>query len=274
MGEGTMERILDVEKATLAVRVGALVVKKDGKKDVVIAAEEIAVVVIATSVALSAAVLTLLANVGACLVSLDDKFLPASLTVPLVGHSRATERLRLQIERQPRIAAEEWRQIVIRKIEAQAAHLYDNLKREQAKSIRDLGFSILPGDPKNIEGQTARIYWQTLFGNDFSRRDDDDEANRLLNYGYAVLRAMVVRAIVAKGLHPGIGLHHRNTYDPFPLGADLMEPFRPTVDRVALKYLHKEMTPATKRTVLEDLMELREPVHAEAQRLFSAINAA
>jgi CRISPR-associated protein Cas1 len=269
-----MERILDVEKANLTVRVGALIVKKDGKKDVVIAAEEIAVVVVTTSVALSAAVLTLLAKAGACLISLDDKFLPASMTVPLIGHSRATERLQLQIERQPRIAAEEWRKIVVRKIEAQAAHLYDNFKREQANSLRNLGFSILPGDPKNIEGQAARIYWQTLFGNDFSRRDDDDEANWLLNYGYAVLRAMVVRAIVAKGLHPGIGLHHRNTYDPFPLGADLMEPFRPTVDRVALKYLHEEMTPATKRAVLEDLMELREPIYAEAHRLFSAINAA
>jgi CRISP-associated protein Cas1 len=269
-----MERILDVEKATLAVRVGALVVKKDGKKDIVIAAEEIAVVVVTTSVAMSAAVLTLLAKVGACLVSLDDKFLPASLTVPLVGHSRATERLRLQVERQPRIAAEEWRQIVVRKIEAQAVHLDDNLKREQAKSLRGLSFSVLPDDPKNVEGQAAKIYWHTLFGNDFSRRDEGDEANRLLNYGYAVLRAMVVRAIVAKGLHPGIGLHHRNTYDPFPLGADLMEPFRPTVDRVALKYLAEEMSPTTKRAILEELMELREPVYAEAQRLFSAIDAA
>ncbi len=268
-----MERILDVERATLAVRVGALVVKKDGKKDVVIAAEEITVVIVATSVAMSAAVLTLLAKAGACIVSLDDKFLPASMTVPLVGHSRATERLRLQIERQPRIAAEEWRQIVVRKIEAQAAHLDDNLKREQARLLRGLSFNVLPDDPKNIEGQAAKIYWQTLFGSDFSRRDDSDEANPLLNYGYAVLRAMVVRAVVAKGLHPGIGLHHRNTYDPFPLGADLMEPFRPTVDRVALKYLHEEMSSATKRVVLEELMELREPAHAEAQRLFSAISA-
>lgn len=262
-----MERILDVEQAALNVQSGALVVKKSGKKDVVIAVGEIAVVVVATSVALSGAVLSLLTKAGACLMSLDERHLPASLTVPIVGHSRATERLRLQVERQPRIADEEWRQIVVRKIEAQASHLDDCSKLGEARRLREL--SVDPGDPKNVEGQAAKIYWQTLFGSDFSRRDESDEVNRLLNYGYAVLRALVVRAIVAKGLHPGLGLHHKNAYDPFPLAADLMEPFRPAVDRVAIK--HSELSPTTKRLMLEGLMELREPIHAEAQRLLIAL---
>jgi CRISPR-associated protein Cas1 len=93
------------------------------------------------------------------------------------------------------------------------------------------------GDPDNLEAQAARIYWQALFGEDASgetfRRDPEGEGiNLYLNYGYAVLRAIVARALCAAGLHPSLGVHHHNRYDTFCLADDLMEPFRPLVDRV------------------------------------------
>ena len=99
----------------------------------------------------------------------------------------------------------------------------------------DFGLSLLAklvrsGDPDNIEGRAAAVYWKNLFGDPFNRDRTQGDNNLLLNYGYAVLRAMTARACCAAGLHPTIGLHHHNQYDPFCLADDLMEPFRPVVD--------------------------------------------
>jgi CRISPR-associated protein Cas1 len=98
------------------------------------------------------------------------------------------------------------------------------------------GFRLLsrktrPGDPENVEAEAARRYWLLLFGPDFRRDRDSGGTNAMLNYGYAVLRAGVARAVFATGLHPGFGLMHSNRSNPMVLVDDLMEPFRPIVDR-------------------------------------------
>ena len=88
------------------------------------------------------------------------------------------------------------------------------------------------GDPANVEARAARKYWTALFGSDFRRDRNATDHNILLNYGYAVLRAVTARAICSAGLHPSLGLHHRNRYNPWCLADDLMEPYRPFVDGV------------------------------------------
>ena len=93
------------------------------------------------------------------------------------------------------------------------------------------------GDPDNIEAFAAKIYWKKLFGSDFRRTRFAIDQNKLLNYGYAIIRAATARAIVGTGLHPGLGIHHKNQYNPFPLADDLMEPLRPFVDACVYKIL-------------------------------------
>jgi CRISPR-associated protein Cas1 len=112
---------------------------------------------------------------------------------------------------------------------------------------------VKPGDPENIEAQAARRYWPLLLGAEFRRDQAAPGANALLNYGYAVLRAGVARAICAVGLHPGLGVFHRNSQNPMPLVDDLMEPFRPAVDDAVRRLLAEgvtEVTVAAKRRMV------------------------
>jgi CRISPR-associated protein Cas1 len=90
---------------------------------------------------------------------------------------------------------------------------------------------VRPGDPDNVEAEAARRYWPLLFGPEFRRNTEGDGLNGLLNYGYAILRAATARAVMAAGLHPSLGLMHSNRGNALVLVDDLMEPFRPLVDR-------------------------------------------
>jgi CRISPR-associated protein Cas1 len=193
--------------------------------EVRIPAHEIAVLVLGHRLALTGAVLGAITANGGAVLALDDRFRPAGLMLPIEGNKLHAERLRLQIEMSPRRAPALWQQIVRAKISAQATNVPE-AGLERLISKVDLG------DSHNIEAQAARIYWRALFGEGFKRHEDDD-ANKALNYGYAVLRALVARAVCAAGLHPALGLHHRT--DTFSLADDMMEPARPLVDRVVTK---------------------------------------
>jgi len=185
-------------------------------------------------VTLTQAVLSRLAEAGAMVVAMDSHYLPAAITLPLQTHSLQTERLGMQVTLKPVSRKRLWRQIVRAKIRAQGTllkELYGSDGGLIASATR-----VRSGDADNLEAQAARRYWSLLFpGSNFRRGADPLESgpdqNRHLDYGYTVLRACVARAIAAAGLHPSIGLRHHNRYDPFCLAADLMEPFRPLVDR-------------------------------------------
>jgi len=129
------------------------------------------------------------------------------------------------------------------------------------------------GDPDNLEGQASRRYWPALFDNPGFRRDRDlPDQNKNLNYGYAVLRAIVARAVCAAGLHPALGIHHHNRYDAFALADDLMEPFRPLVDRAVVAWVRAndplaDLSPQAKAALIQPLMA-RYPVKDEERPLF------
>lgn len=185
-------------------------------------------------VTLTQAVVSRLAETGAILVTIDHNYLPVSMTLPLQAHSLQTERLAAQAELKQVTRKRLWTQIVQAKIRAQGSLLKE--LRGSDEGLIATAARVRSGDPDNLEAQVARRYWGLIFGDAKFRRGADPlesgpDQNRHLDYGYTVLRASVARAICAAGLHPSIGLRHHNRYDPFCLAADLMEPFRPLIDR-------------------------------------------
>jgi len=123
-----------------------------------------------------------------------------------------------------------WQRLVVAKIENQAAVLRA-IGSDEARALSAMAGRVGSGDPDNLEAQAARAYWPLLFAG--FRRHDEDRRNGLLNYGYAVVRAALARACVASGLLPAFGLHHNSRVNAFNLVDDLLEPFRPSVDRMA-----------------------------------------
>jgi CRISPR-associated protein Cas1 len=160
------------------------------------------------------------------------------MLLPLQTHSIQTERIIAQASSSLPTRKRLWQQIVRAKIQAQADVLTEF--RNTDLGLLALISNVRSGDPANVEAQAARRYWTSLFScNTFRRDRDAQDQNRLLNYGYAVLRAIIARAICAAGLHPSLGLHHHNKYNAFCLADDLMEPYRPVVDRVVARFVEK-----------------------------------
>ncbi len=163
------------------------------------------------------------------LIILGKNYLPSGMLLSYVGHVKQMEIQHLQIEQKMPVFKKIWQLIVQEKIRNQSRVL-DLWGKENP--IANTYKFVLSGDVDNKEGYAARIYFKTLFGNDFVRNRDVDGINTFLNYGYAILRAALARYIVASGLNPAFGIAHRNKLNPFCLVDDLIEPFRPLVDVV------------------------------------------
>jgi CRISPR-associated protein Cas1 len=156
------------------------------------------------------------------------------MLVPLVGNFLQAERQVRQAEASQPTKKRVWQNIVRAKIRAQAMTL-ERLGRPEP-GLLGLITKVRSGDPENIEAQAARRYWVRVFDDDsFRRIREADDLNRHLNYGYAILRAIVARASCAAGLHPTLGVHHHNRYDSLALVSDLMEPFRPLIDEIVAR---------------------------------------
>jgi CRISP-associated protein Cas1 len=154
---------------------------------------------------------------------------PAALVWPVDGHHAQSGRMDDQANAGAPLKKRLWQQIVQAKILAQGATLA--AVGAEAGGFLLLSRKVRAGDPGNVEAEAARRYWPLLFGKGFRRDQDGDGLNGLLNYGYAVLRAATARAVMAAGLHPSLGLMHSNRGNAMVLVDDLMEPFRPVVDR-------------------------------------------
>lgn len=154
---------------------------------------------------------------------------PAAVVWPVDGHHAQAGRMSDQAKASAPLKKRLWRQIVQAKILAQGATLA--AVGAEAGGFRLLSRKVRAGDPDNVEAEAARRYWPLLLGSDFRRDQDGAGLNGLLNYGYAVLRAATARAVMAAGLHPSLGLMHSNRGNALVLVDDLMEPFRPVIDR-------------------------------------------
>lgn len=164
-------------------------------------------------------------------VTCDAQHLPCSLLQPLVGHSEQTERIRHQLDASVPLKKQLWQQTVTAKIENQAAHLQQRGKNPL--KLKRWATEVKSGDTQNHEAIAAAHYFQNLFDIEgFSRNQKGFPPNNLLNYGYAILRAIAARALVSSGMLPSVGIYHHNKYNAFCLADDVMEPYRPYVDTV------------------------------------------
>ena len=153
---------------------------------------------------------------------------PAALLWPVDGHHLQSARMLAQANAPKPLVKRLWQQVIQAKIRNQGAVL--EAVGQSAGAFDRLTRSVRSGDPDNIEAQAARRYWPALMGDGFRRDKSSGGVNAMLNYGYAILRSAVARGVMAAGLHPTLGIHHRNRGNPMCLVDDLMEPFRPIVD--------------------------------------------
>src|SRR5487761_1503 len=271
------DRVLDISErpARLSVRNSQLSIRFERDEPVTIPLTDIAVVIVShPQVSYTHAVLSGLALAGALFVTCDEKHLPVSMMLPLVTHSLQPERFAAQAALAVPVRKRIWQQIARAKIQAQARVLKERTGEESG--LGALASQVRSGDPANLEARAARVYWQKVFGEIEFRRDrEQDGLNACLNYGYAVLRAMVARAICGAGLHPSLSLHHHNRYDAFCLADDLMEPFRPVVDRVVAELRDARgpdvpLDRDSKRKILEELLG-RFEAEGESRTLFDWI---
>jgi CRISPR-associated protein Cas1 len=162
-------------------------------------------------------------------ITCDKQHMPCSFFQPLVGHSEQTERMRHQLNASLPLKKQLWQQTVTVKIDNQANHFLSRGKN--ALRLKRYAKDVKSGDFGNEEALAAAFYFQNLFDIEgYSRNQKGIAPNNLLNYGYAILRAVTARAVVSTGLLPSVGIFHHNKYNPFCLADDIMEPYRPFVD--------------------------------------------
>ncbi|MDX1774907.1 type II CRISPR-associated endonuclease Cas1 [Oceanihabitans sediminis] len=167
-------------------------------------------------------------------ISCDQHHLPFGLMLPMVGHSEYSERIKYQLAASEPLKKQLWKQTVEQKIKNQKALL--DINNKFSDPLEEYKLTVKSGDTTNREGMAAQFYWKQLFKN-FSRERYGEEPNNLLNFGYAVLRSIVARALVSSGMLPVLGIFHRNKYNPYCLADDIMEPYRPFVDKLVYNYV-------------------------------------
>jgi CRISPR-associated protein Cas1 len=238
----------------LSIDRGILVVAEKGEPVGRVPMDEVAAVLAnAHGLTYSNNALLELSSRGVPVVLCGPNHMPAAIVWPVDAHHMQTGRMHDQISATLPLKKRLWAQLVRAKILSQGAAL-------AAAGAPNGGFYLLSrkvrsGDPDNVEAEAARRYWPLMFGRDFHRNKNGSGTNSLLNYGYAVLRAGVARAVMAAGLHPSFGLKHSNRSNPMVLVDDLMEPFRPVVDR------------EVRRLVMRGVEEITREAKAELARI-------
>jgi CRISPR-associated protein Cas1 len=165
-------------------------------------------------------------------VTCGKTYLPNGLLLPLDGNSEQTERMHVQINASVPLKKQLWQQTIKAKIYNQAIVLASlGLDNKRLLNLRN---KVVSGDTANCEAQAAAYYWNVLFGNYFVRQRGQSSPNAQLNYGYAILRAIIARGLTASGMLPTLGIHHKNKYNAYCLADDIMEPYRPYVDWIVL----------------------------------------
>jgi len=214
----------------LALDRGFLTISERGDEVGRVALDQLAAVVAnAHGLTYSNNIMVALAQRGVPVILCGANHVPAALVWPVDGHHAQSGRMIDQASASLPLKKRLWAQIVRAKILAQGAALASTGAPHGGFLL--LSRKVRAGDPENVEAEAARRYWPLLMGKEFRRDQDGGGANALLNYGYAILRGGVARAVMAAGLHPGFGLMHSNRANPMLLVDDLMEPFRPIVDR-------------------------------------------
>ena len=201
--------------------------------------EDLGVVVLDNKqVTITSGLLDALLENNCAVITCDSKSMPIGLMLPLYGNTTQNERFRQQLDASLPLKKQLWQQTIQMKINNQASVLKDCVD-EEVRCMRVWASDVRSGDPDNLEARAAAYYWKSLFADieGFTREREGIYPNNLLNYGYAILRAVVARGLVTSGLLPTLGIHHHNRYNAYCLADDIMEPYRPYVDELVFKFV-------------------------------------
>lgn len=253
-----MNSILEIiaEACRISVTKGFLLIARGTAEDKVPLSEIEALIISSRGAVITNQAIHRLSEEGVPIVHNGPNAQPCALTLPYGANIFRKERITWQISASQPLRKNLWRQVVKAKISNQAAVL--GLAGKRRNDLDALAAGVLSGDSGNAEAVAARSYWQRLFGKSFRRNPDLPGINAHLNYGYAILRASLCRALVASGLLPELGIHHRNLMDPFCLADDLMEPYRPFADLLVhtLRISTKAALTSERKIILAGLLNL------------------
>lgn len=215
-------------------------IKREAERTIPI--EDIGVVLLSNNrITITSATLQLLLDNNCAVVSCNEKGMPNGLFLPLCGNTTQSERFREQINSSVPLKKQLWQQTVRQKILNQQAVLSCCNTSVETNCMKVWANDVRSGDPDNLEARAAAFYWKHLFKKypNFVRNREGEAPNNLLNYGYAILRAVIARSLVSSGLLPTLGIHHHNRYNAYCLADDIMEPYRPFVDQLVVDIINK-----------------------------------
>lgn len=218
------------------------ILEKDSGEMNSVPVEDVGIVVVENQrTTFSIPVLNALADNNSTVILCDKSTKPNSILLPLEGNSVQSEILKTQAKASVPLKKQLWKQLVTAKIRNQASML--DIAGKDGSVLKPYYSNVKSGDSDNREGVAAKMYWNSIFGEDFMRdASGSDGLNAMLNYGYTILRSAMCRAIVGSGLSLSYGLFHKSRYNAFPLADDLMEPYRPYVDCAVYDILRQGIT--------------------------------
>lgn len=254
-----LNRVLEIfeENRFLSLSRGFILIKDSDSVLATVPLSDVGLLLIsAQSTCLSKNILNALAEQGCVTVLCGKNYTPSSMVVPLYSNYLFAKILKLQIEASLPLKKRIWQQIVIKKLLNQALVLKIFGKTSGSNELIRAASLVKSGDSDNREACGAKIYWKELFGQDFVRDKNGEGINALLNYGYAVMRASMARAICARGLLASLGVHHDNNLNQFCLADDFFEIYRPIIDYHVYRLVEagkNEITPETKKYMISSL---------------------
>lgn len=245
--------------ARISTRDGQLVLMaKDGKEKTIPLEDMASLLLEGNEISITVPALEALSENNVAVTICDSTHNPCTSLMTLHSNSVQTERYARQLSMPDEEKDLIWQQVIKAKLYNQAG-LLNLLSKENGDVIERMIQDVVPGDATNREGAAARIYWKSLFGDEFKRDRFGAGLNPLLNYGYSILRSATARALMGSGMFPCQGIHHRNRYDDFPLADDMMEPYRPFVDLQVFKLNEN----GHRKTTKEVRTELQKIVYCE-----------
>ena len=249
------------QAAYLSLRDGQLLVRlpaEEGSRSIPI--EDIGVLILDhQQISITHGLMNALEAHKCALITCSASHMPSSLFLPLDAHSLQSERFQTQIEATLPLKKQLWQQTVRMKIQNQARVLEEVYAQPQANMLAWVK-QVRSGDPDNLEARAAAYYWANLFPSlpKFTREREESAPNALLNYGYALLRAVVARSLVSVGLLPALGIHHHNRYNAYCLADDIMEPYRPYVDKFVQEIYEREYPESLTKDIKHRLLTIME----------------
>lgn len=263
-----IKRCIEISErpAYLSLRDGQMIIKHGDEILSTVPIEDLGVLIVDNpGVTYSHGLLGALLEANVAVVVCGRNRHPAGLLLPVEGHTLQNRAAAAQAAASDSLRKRLWRQIVRAKVQHQGQVVAE--QGAEAGAFTELARQVKNGDPDNIEAQAAQRYWPLLFTPAFRRSDESQFINSFLDYGYTVMRAAVARAIAGAGLHPSLGLHHRNQYNAFALADDLIEPFRPFTDRAVIRLVNGKADTLDKRAKAELLSVLSVPAAIQNRRV-------